>query len=311
MFFIPPPPPSLPVIAPIVTVWVHGTKPSEVVPPFVKRFMHKHEKIVFDCAPGLHKASDLDLTHYSFALAYILSLTENKQFPWEHFYIFGWSGKLEPQERKKASGELLTVLRLLSQQYEEKFQCKPIFVLLSHSHGGNVILGMANLLDSTTSEWDLVIDKAILLACPVQKHTNHCIASSLFKRIYSIHSHTDIIQIIDLQGLHIPKKISYPLLSERHFTPHPKLVQVCIRWKNGAHWHPDDHIINTILLRPVTKAINFIDRIKSKRGLLHIEFKLLPFIRQLPGLLITLDTLFDCNGNCACHKDQDDITIEL
>jgi hypothetical protein len=271
--------------------------------------MQKVEQIAFDCEPGLHKAADLDLRDYSFALAQTLSFMQPVQFPWEHFYIFGWSGKLEPQERTNASCDLLITLKKLSLEYEEKYGCKPLFVLIAHSHGGNVILGMADQ-DFSIGESHLLIDKAILLACPVQKHTNHCISSSLFNRIYSIHSHTDMIQIVDPQGFHTPKKISYPLLSERHFHPHPKLIQVCVRWKNGVYWHPDDHIVNTIFLRPFTKAIMVADRVKKSRGLMHIEFKLLPFIRQLPNLIGTLDNLFDTQSNCPSHKD-DDIILEL
>ncbi len=305
MFFTPPPPE--PPKAPIVTVWVHGTKPD--LPPFLAKMTKNITLLLSDDTKGLHKFSQPDTYHYPSLRAQALAIADPAHFNTEHFYTFGWSGNLDLNARKIAAQDLFCALKELVVTYLEIYGCTPEIILISHSHGGNVILHLAEIIDP--DGFELKIAKAVLLACPVQNHTNHLISSNIFERIYSLHSHTDMIQIADPQGLHHRKqKITRPLLSARHFDAHPKMAQALIRWKKYPLWNADDHAIDKFALKGLIKALNTVNYIKRSRGLFHVEFGLLPFVRQLPAIINQLDTIFDNGGNCSSHKDHD-IIIEL
>ena len=305
MFFSPPQEPPK---APIVTIWVHGTRPDGTLPPFLAKLTSGLSNLLCDDTKGLHKTADLDHQHYPFLRAKALSAIDPVRFNPEHFYTFGWSGKLNLKARENASHDLFYALKLLQSTYKEKYGIDPEFVLISHSHGGNVILHLADIVDP--DKFELHVAKTILLACPVQKHTAHLISSPIFERIYSLHSHTDMIQIADPQGLHNRKKMTKPLLSLRHFDSHPKLAQVAIRWKKCPLWTADDYAINKFAMKGLIRSLNTLNYIKKNRGLFHVEFGLLPFVRQLPTIINELDILFDNNGNCPSHKDHD-LIIEL
>lgn len=304
MFFTPPQEPPK---APIVTVWVHGTRPDENLPPFLAKLTKNVSQLLCDDSKGLQKIIPQTAYHYPFLRAKALATTDPNRFSEKHFYTFGWSGKLNIIARKNAALELFNALKLLVQHYLEIYGYIPEIILISHSHGGNVILHLAEIYDET---FELHISKAILLACPVQKHTENLISSAIFERIYSLHSHTDIIQIVDPQGLHCKKKSFKPFLSERHFDAHPKLAQALIRWKKYPRWTADDQLINKFSFKGLIAGINTLNYIKKGRGLFHVEFGLLPFISQLPIIINQLDALFDNDSNCPSHKDHD-IVIEL
>ncbi len=292
--------------APSVIVWIHGTKPDNHLPPFLEKLTKNVSHLLCGDTKGLHRTAELDAQHYPFLRAKALAVADPARFNAEHFYTFGWSGELTLKARKNAAHDLFNALKGLIISYQEKYCSTPEIILISHSHGGNVILHLAEIDDP---DCKLCISKSILLACPVQKHTAHLISSPIFERIYSLHSHTDMIQIADPQGLHNKKK-SRPLLSLRHFDAHPKLVQVLIRWKEYPLWNTDDYETNKFALKGLIKAINTLNLIKKGRGLFHVEFGLLPFIRQLPAIINQLDLLFDTDNNCPSHKDHD-IIIEL
>jgi len=306
MFFSPPQAPPNP--QPVITVWVHGTKIDECLPMPFARLAKMVGNVIFEHKPGLHHANTFNIHHYEAIRASILGTSQPTIFQQEYFYSFGWSGKLNLIERKNASQELFNGLKTINQAILEKTGLVPEFILISHSHGSNVVLHLAEIIDP--DGFEPIISKAILLACPVQKSTSHLIDSSIFKRIYSLHSHTDMIQIADMQGLHRKKNEKKPLFSERHFDIHPKLVQAHVRWKNCPIWHEQDYIVNDVMLKHLTKSIKIIDYLKKNRGLFHVEFQLLPFLRQLHSIIAQLDELFDNNAHCPSHKDHD-ILIEL
>lgn len=302
-------PPQEPPKAPIVTVWVHGTQPDEHLPLFVAKLTKNVSHMLCGNAQkGLQRTAELDARHYPFLRAKALSAANPVQFQAEHFYTFGWSGKATPEARKNASLDLFAELKLLHNTYQKEYGCCPEFIIITHSHGGNTVLHLAEITDP--DGFELHIAKVILLACPVQKHTAHLISAPIFGRIYSLHSHTDMIQIIDPQGLHNRKKLTKPLLSMRHFDTHPKLAQALIRWKDYPQWTTDDLCINGIAMQGLIKGLNALNYIKKSRGLFHVEFNLLPFVRQIPAIIDQLDELFDSNSNCPSHKDHD-IVIEL
>lgn len=306
MLFTPPQtPPNNP---PIVTVWIHGTKVDECLPSPFARLAKRIGNVIFQHKPGLNHASTFNQYNYEAIRASILGTTQPILFQSNYMYSFGWSGKLNQIARKNASQELFDGLKQLHHDILQKTGLEPEFILISHSHGGNVVLHLAEINDP--DGFNLVISKAILLACPVQKNTAHLINSPIFERIYSLHSHTDMIQIADMQGLHKKKHERKPFFSERHFDAHPKLVQVLIKWKNCPTWHEQDRIVNEVMLRHLTNGIKMINLIKKNRGLFHVEFQLLPFVRHLGSIIAHLDELFEKGTQCSCHKDHD-IVIEL
>ncbi len=227
-----------------ITVWVHGTRllPSWLFSNF------------FYSAKGLHPAISYDKKYHLYTIAKTLDETDPQQFPFEYFYFFGWSGKLSKKEREEAGKQLKQQLNLLLQDLSKK-DIVPSLTIITHSHGGNVVLHMADC------EGDLLIDRLILLACPVQRATSGFINHPMFKHIYSFYSGSDAVQIIDPQGVQHksaePKKRT-PLFSERCFPESPTLRQ---------------------------KKVTF-----GRRGLFHIEFVLPTFLSLLPQLLSELET---------------------
>lgn len=305
MFFSPQTPPSKP---PVVTVWIHGTKIDECLPSPFARLAKKVGNIIFEHKPGLHHASSFGQYQYEAIRASILGTTQPTLFQKNYMYSFGWTGKLNQLARQDASQELFEALKKLYFEILQNTGQAPNFILIPHSHGCNVVLHLAEIIDP--DGFELVISKAIFLACPVQKNTAHLINSAMFKRIYSLHSHTDMVQIADMQGLRKNKNECKPLFSERHFDTHPKLVQACIRWKDCPTWHEQDRIVDEVMLKHLTNSIKIIDRIKKNRGLFHVEFQLLPFMRHLGSIITYLDELFEKDMQCPSHKDCD-IIIEL
>jgi len=304
---------------PTFTVWVHGTKSREFLMNRLSELTLSMEDTLFGCKQGLHKITSLKKKQNHYLLAKELSDGCPQQFSWEHFYIFGWSGKLNHSERKNAAQQLYHALKKQVLLYQKEYSTSPRITIITHSHGGNVALNMATIADE---ECPLVIDKLILLACPVQNYTIDLVKAALFKKIYSIHSHTDMLQILDPQGLHpffalkhmtefknafnMSKKC--PLFSRRHFPISPKIVHSCIRWEKGVPWQkPLNAVTDSVYLRPIKVALQNIDKIKSNRGLLHIEFTLLPFITHLPQIIDQLDTVMKKTANCISNANPDTV----
>lgn len=245
-----------------ITIFVHGTLPPDAlmaIPP-VRSF--------FYCPTGLTQAVEFDPKFHTYKLAQQLCSTRADEFDMAHFYLFGWSGKLNPLARKEASQELFQSLRLLAERYRQQ-GTKPQFRIITHSHGGNVALHM----HESTKEHahDLVIDELIVLACPVQTETAAHAHPASFKKIYSIHSHSDLLQVLDPQGVHaflgtlkehgLEFTMSHlnelgPLFSSRHFEAAEHIIQLNVRY--------------------------------PRRELFHIEFLLPKFISTLPSLLETM-----------------------
>lgn len=238
---------------PPITVWVHGTR-------FLPRNTFK--KLDF-CPLGFNKASDVESIYYHRTLAIALSEAHPEKFPLETFYLFGWSGDLSFQVREHAGLELYQHLEKLTQDYEEKYKSKPIIRIITHSHGGNVALNLA----VTKKNPSFSIEELIMLACPVQKKTSSLAHNPLFKKIYSLYSTLDSIQIMDPQGFYkanhrnkSTKLAERPLFSQRLFTNASNIVQ--IKLKINGH------------------------------GIMHLGFVTRSFMHLLPSLLQHLDAWY-------------------
>lgn len=233
---------------PPITIWIHGTRllPKAL---FKKLFYSK---------PGLHLYSELEPHFHQFEIAQALIDSNPSKFCAETFYLFGWSGKLSFEERKKAAERLYSELKLLREQYKYQYGIEPVIYLITHSHGGNIALQLACVKDPSDTEFS--IQQLILLACPVQEKTSCYIDSDLFKTIYSLYSLLDVTQLADPQGLQTKEIKDVPLFSKRHFPPHKKLEQVAIKLNNRSPMHIE--FVQQKFLIHLSKIIEEIDKWK-------------------------------------------------
>ncbi len=211
---------------PPITIWIHGTL----------FFSNLFFPTFFYCPSGLTLSTSLEKKYYHRTIAETLSATDPQRFPLETFYLFGWSGALSFEVRKQTAIDLYEALKKLVNEYMQQYGKKPFIRIITHSHAGNVVLNMATIKNTLD---DITISELILLACPVQVETAHLSTDPLFKRIYSIFSTLDSIQILDPQGLY-PKKHKQkrvPLFSERLFEPQPHIAQVNLKINGHGIMH--------------------------------------------------------------------------
>lgn len=229
-----------------VTVWVHGTR----------LFSRACYRDVFDNRTGLKKAEGVLKDQKFNTIATTLIHFCNDLFRYDDFYFFGWPGNLCFAARQDAATILYQELERIINEYLKKFNHKPYIRVIAHSHGGNVALNLAKVKYNNS----VIVDELILLACPVQMDTKHCIHDSIFAKIVALYSCLDFIQIIDPQGFYRKSNahVWSSLFSERCFPHCHKLYQAKIR-------------------------IN-------KRALTHHEFVKPIFLKHLP---IVLDELYD------------------
>ncbi len=233
-----------------VTIWIHGTMPSLIVPKFAK-------KSFFYLDHGLVPITRYNHKDQLYKIATTLTESCPERFDIDHYYTFGWSGKLCFTERKKSAQELYHNIASLKESYMTTYDDPPYIRIITHSHGGNVVLNLAKV---KKRDDPLIIDELILLACPVQEKTKHLIANDCFNKVYAFYSGGDTIQILDPQGLYKKGKTK-KLFSERTFDPHAKLRQTQVKM-NG-------------------------------RSLMHIEFLWTSFFQYLPSLCNSLDHFYN------------------
>jgi hypothetical protein len=110
-----------------------------------------------------------------------------------HCYVFGWNGRLSHKKRIRAAQILYQQIMQEYQKYNPE-TCS--IELIGHSHGGNVILALA--LAEELYKQNIIIEKTILLGTPMQSETQPFLTSPIFKKVYSLYSHGDCIQKIDI-----------------------------------------------------------------------------------------------------------------
>jgi len=236
-----------------ITVWIHGTR-------LMHGFLHRKVasiKNFFYRELGLKEAQAYSKDYNLRKIAVILCEKQKKRFNFDNFYFFGWSGNLDHNKRKEAAKKLNTAVKKLIAKYKTKHGVTPKIRLITHSHGGNVALCLSEI--NKTKKRKISIDELVLLACPVQKKTEHMLKDNIFKKVYSLYSSIDLLQVVDPQGLTIKPSyvLTRPFFSQRTFTTHKKLVQTKLKI-NG-------------------------------RGILHVEFLLPKFVTLLPNILEELD----------------------
>ena len=111
------------------------------------------------------------------------------------YYLYGWSGLLSDECRKKEAEKLYQEIIKLDKKTFEKTGVHPFFDIISHSHGGNIVLYLAQ--QEEIHKQGLSIDHALLYEPPVQVETAHYCTSPLFKNLVLLYSEGDFIQTAD------------------------------------------------------------------------------------------------------------------
>lgn len=234
------------------TLFIHGT-----IVPVLSRFTHGVEY-----PHGFVALSDCTAPNRLTRLAHTVHISSPKEFPLDSFYFYCWPGDLRFSERRKATEKLAKTLCMHEGPK----------TLIAHSHGCNVALYLAELAKSGEFK-DLVIDRLILLACPVQLATAHLVGSPIFKRVFSFYSTADLGQIIDPQGLYNEtKKISKdskkpPLFSQRLFDDSPNLVQARILMNRQSPGHMS--FLTPRFLSRMPAILALLEEAVSKKGEHH------------------------------------------
>lgn len=217
---------------PPLTIWIHGTN-------FLRNRLFKD---VFNEVPSLKLASEIDKRHKVRTIADTLNRFNATQFPLDTFYIFGWSGKLNANLREKTAHHLYAELKQTIALYEQTYNCAPRIQIITHSHGGNVALNLAKI--KNPHDTSFIIDRLILLACPVQSRTMSFIDHPMFQRIYSLYSNLDFVQVIAPQLFKYntnsdKRHFTFPPFSDRCFPQRQHITQVKMKINGNALWHND------------------------------------------------------------------------
>ncbi len=241
-----------------ITVWVHG---SLVGPNFIFHdFFYRRM--------GMVRAQDYHHRYHSRDMALSLCTADPDSYHMEHFYFWGWSGKLSRGARATEAQTLYTDLKTLIAYYKKACAETPLRLrLISHSHGGNVLLNLCQAQDETNP---LVFDELILLACPVQFATKEYVHSDCFKKIYSFYS-ADLYQVIDFQRTKKNGK-NIKMHSDRRFQEVPNLRQAKIKINGWA--------------------------------LTHVEFMLDKFLKHVPRLCKELDAFYESLDSDKKHREK-------
>lgn len=178
----------------------------------------------------------------------------------EFFARYGWSGLLSQRARYEAAESLYWELIKLRKKLKKRFGVVPVFRIIAHSHGGNVMLLLAEMEErfkeglrievgfmlGTPMHFDISHSEPVLTDLekkkepelkhhPVLHETGFCIASPVFSQLYLASSRGDSIQCRDFFST--TKRKSYGHMHDivdldRLAKEHPKLVrcdvQICV-----------------------------------------------------------------------------------
>ncbi|MDR3646020.1 MAG: hypothetical protein P4L22_00580 [Candidatus Babeliales bacterium] len=229
-----------------ITLFIHGTH-TEWLTKLLPKTLYIPRRLV--------KISDLNKYSYVKWLTTSISGSNPLIYPLDEFYAFGWSGQLSSHARFLAAQTLYAEIQKLISFYKQ-LNIKTKITIITHSHGGNIALNLAKIPDDK-----IIIDKLILLACPVIEETQNLVEHKIFKNVYSIYSRIDMFQVMSIQDL--PNFQNKAVFSGRKFPSINALKQFAI----------------TINDRPI----------------FHIEFIFWKFPKILPQIVSSIDQL-ETNG---------------
>lgn len=260
-------------------------------------------KTLFKCQPranfGLENICDLspnDIQKYPYTKlsadlyknSYIFANQENSSNL--HFYTFGWDGYLNQKSRlnnaKLLYSSLLNEISKIKSTLNLKDQDLEI-ILIGHSHGGNVLLNLAKI--NAEIHGNLKIDKLVLVGTPVQSETEELINDTMFKKIYSLYSNDDMVQVIDI----ISTQDSISKRRYKNANIKSKLVQIELEIGNKRPCHNELWLFGD--------ECNILYR-KS------LAIFPLPVFVFVPVIINTLDTKYPDVYEILTHIDKDQKT---
>ena len=230
-----------------VTVFVHGTS------MILGRIVYTPE--------GLHNFSKLSKIDLAYKFGLELARGDSLNFPLSDYYSFGWRGELDFKRREQAAEELAEQLLKLIEIYKKRGQRIKLTVI-THSHGGNVALNLAQVAANLSPEKRqlLVVDCLIMLACPVQVKTRDYIHSLVFINIYALYSKLDFIQVAAPQLSELQNQLEQGEIpgSERIFPVDLRLKQAEVKsgWRPGI---PHLEFIHPSFAYKLPKILNRLD----------------------------------------------------
>lgn len=206
---------------PRLNIWIHGT--AHPVTMCKKAWYREFGE------DKLLKFADLRPNGEAYRTARALNQGNMQDFALPDFHFFRWTGLLDYKKREKASMALYHALKKEIQAIFLKTGQKPFVTIITHSHGGNIALNLAQINEQ--NEGDLQVDRLILLACPVQDRTAKWSEHHTFNKIYAFYSSMDMIQVLAINNL--------KLAGRRFGKNNDKITHVKTSWKHYGLMHND------------------------------------------------------------------------
>lgn len=252
-----------------ITIFVHGTY-------FLRKLLQYMpcRQLIY-CPQGLSLAKYLPEHYYFYKLAKSCIAFDPKHYTWDQFYIFGWDSEhVNDATRKKAAKRLVEQLYEVVVDYYIRHERLPKLRLIGYSHGGNVVLHMADFLPMYADMYD--IDFEIwLFGTPVQVVSHDLVNSDCFTAVYSVYSQGDIVQTLDPQGLRHRKLGKNNFWSKRTFHQQARCIQIDFT-VNGK---PISHAYYHHLFQLFPKIKSMIEEktsdISSGTGMIEADFTIL------------------------------------
>lgn len=275
-----------------LSIFIHGTHMTK----YINQFMRLPN--------NLTKLTDLNETVFYKTLMRCLVKSNPEEFPLESFYIYGWSGELNPNSRKEAAWKLYNILK---NKVKNNKNIKYKITIIGHSHGGNIALNMANFFNEKCSPFK--INKLILLGVPVQEENKHFSKSNFFNNVYNIYSSMDIMQRLDIQKFHPGSKgKKLPVFSCQKFEPNPNIKQAKIKINNRSLFHIEFILEN--FLNNLSCLIKQMDKLDWKKSnyLIKINNKNKSYEILDSGKKVHNEVNID-NGTNIDNTNKNNITI--
>lgn len=214
-----------------ITIFVHGT--------YLLRKILQYSicRQQMYCPQGLTLAKNLPQHYHFYKMAQGCVACDKSAYHVDQFYIFGWSSEhVSDDIRKQAASILVEQIYEVVVDYYIRYDVMPKVRLIGYSHGGNVILHMADFLPLYADMYEVEFE-AWLFGTPVQVVSHDLVNSDCFTRVYSIFSQKDAVQRMDPQGLRDRKLTKQNFWSNRTFCPYARCVQVDFTVNGQAMGH--------------------------------------------------------------------------
>lgn len=249
-----------------ITIFVHGTYLLR------KIWQFSPSRPLIYCPQGLSLAKHLPSHYFFYKMAYGCVACDSENYSADQFYVFGWESEhVNDYTRSQSAKILVEQMSEVVVDYYMRHNVIPKIQLIGFSHGGNVILHVADYIDGYADMHDVEIE-AWLFGTPVQVVSHDLVNSDCFKAIYSIYSKKDIIQKIDPQGMinwSITKKHFW---SDRTFCEYSRCIQVDFTVNGQAFGHS---YYNTIFpYFPKIKKLIEEHTAHIQYGMVAVDFKM-------------------------------------